>query len=199
MNNIIILIGVISILFLIKIKIDSIKLNNKFNHIKTKLSGVEIANLILENNNIENIYVIKGERNYFDIFRKSIRLSENTFDDTSLLNLIEAASYSYYAIENNILIKIKCLFNQFITILSLISYFMIIAGLLTTFTLMLYGFMLLICIITFLLLLKPLQDNILENTLNVLKEEKIIKEKEELTELLKYVYIVNLLVPKTTF
>ena len=157
-----------------------------------KKSGVEIAQEILEENGINNIYVIetKGHlTDHYDPSNNVIRLSKEVFNGESIASTSIAAHEVGHAIqykEGNKLIKIRSKLVPFVNLCSNLGYIAIIIGLLGYIRLFYVGIALISMILLYQLLTLPVEfdasskafDNL--SKMNILNNNEMIGAKKVL-------------------
>lgn len=169
----------------------------------SELSGCEIGNKILENNNLDNIYIVKTSNPFeegFDIDRKIIKLSKEVFDGENLVYSILIArecSYSILDKDNNRVLKFKYLLSNIINILVCLCYLsIIICSIIKNFYFLRIGIILLIVLILYHFIFINLEEKCnslaikqLQN-INIINDDNVDKAKK-IFNVVKYSYITN--------
>jgi Zn-dependent membrane protease YugP len=95
----------------------------------SKLSGIEVARMVLDENDLKTTYILENTRShnsYYDINKKTIRLDSTSFNGDSLLDVgvsIHQVGYALLDKENSIYLKIRSFLLPIIDIISYIGYF----------------------------------------------------------------------------
>ena len=134
MENIILIVLILVIPLIAEIKIKSAY--NKYMKIanKSSVSGTEIARRILDNNGLNNVYVVQTPgtlTDHYDPSRKTVRLSSSIFDDCTIASLAVAAHECGHAIQdkdNYFFLKLRSLIYPIVNIATSISYYIIVIG-----------------------------------------------------------------------
>lgn len=111
---------------------------SKYKKIENKehLSGQEVAEKILKNNDLNNVYVVETEgslTDHYDPTRKVVRLSKEIFHGTSIAAMSIAAHEVGHAIqdkENYIFLKIRSFIYPVVNLGTQFSYIVLIIGIL---------------------------------------------------------------------
>lgn len=183
--NTIIIILVLSIPIIAKIKISFNCKKYAHQNNSKKLSGCEIAHLILEENGLKNTYVVESKisRSQYDNSRKVLRLSTDSYNQESITSLAITALECTHAIEiqnSSSYVKFKNLFLPITKVASLISYVIILVALITSsYEIIDIGFASLFLILIFYVITFPLEKKISLNCLKLLNNMKLINKKEE--------------------
>ncbi len=108
----------------------------KYNNIDIKKlkSGFEVSREILDNHNLNNIYITESRDilfSHYDSNRKVIRLAKGVFNDTSIASCAISAMTSGYALQDKkkdklYLFRVK--FENFINFILYIGYIIILVG-----------------------------------------------------------------------
>src|SRR5574344_737253 len=118
-----------------QIKINSAYKISKNIKLKKKLSGVEVARLILDSNGLRDIYVTKviGEfTDHYDPSRKVIRLSSDIFDNDSIASVSVSAHECGHAIQDKVgytPMRIRSFLVPIVNFITYIGYFVSIISL----------------------------------------------------------------------
>ncbi len=111
---------------------------NKYKSVKTKkgLTGFEVARIILDNHNLNDVYVteIKGYlSDHYDASRRVVRLSSEVFHGNSIASCSIAAHEVGHAIqdkENFKFMQFRSLIFPYVSFVSYFGYFAILLGML---------------------------------------------------------------------
>ncbi|MBS7020800.1 MAG: zinc metallopeptidase [Firmicutes bacterium] len=153
---------------------------------ETGISGVEVARKILDENGLEDIYVVQVSgtlTDHYDPSRSVIRLSKKVFEDDSIASLAVAAHECGHAIqkkEHYLFYQIRTFLVPVVNLVSFLGYFVLIisafAGMMSYFLL---GMMMLFATLTFQLVTLPVE---LDASKRAMKEiERLhLASKEEL-------------------
>lgn len=177
-----------------------IKNYNITKKIKTKLdlSGLEVSRELLDNNELDKLYILKLNDNFnshYDINRKLIRLSENIFDNSNLNSIVISAFYSSLAIldnKTNLLINFKAFFEKTIKYSLKIAYLLLFLGVCFNDINIIFISLIILCvyIIFYLICLKVDIDASKLTITNLKKYKYITKENYDSVENLLNVYIL---------
>ena len=134
MENIILIIAILFIPLLAQIKVKSSY--NKYMRIKNTsgLSGTEVARRILDNHNLNSVYVVETPgvlSDHYDPRRKTVRLSNSIFEDTTIASVAVAAHECGHAIQDKegyFFLKLRSMIYPIVNIATSISYYIIFIG-----------------------------------------------------------------------
>ena len=150
-----------------------------------KISGVETANNILEENDINNVYVIETKEELSDNYnpdKKVIRLSSDIFNGENVTSIAVASHISCHAIqykEGNSFIKVMSLIFPFLRFSSQAGYIIIVVGFIfRMFSFIYVGSVLIAIILVFLVITLPIEFNASKRALENLKKMNSVNEKE---------------------
>lgn len=107
----------------------------KENNLKSKLSGFEIARKILDNNDLNDMYIVevKGKLNdHYDYNQKVIRLSTDVYHGENVMSLTVASKICSYAIldkNSNGFMKFVFSINPLVVFINYMAYLLFIVGL----------------------------------------------------------------------
>ena len=145
------------------------------------ISGVEAARVILDNNGLNDVYVIKtGGKltDHYDPRRKTIRLSGDIFDGTSVASIAVAAHEVGHAIqdkERHFFMRLRSLIFPIVKIASTLSYVAIMigifAGIMQLFTI---GIYLLLATLAFELITLPVEFGASNRAMKELEKNNIV-------------------------
>lgn len=169
-------------------------------HYKGELSGFEIAEKILENNGLDNIYIVET-RNYleerYDTNRNVIRLLPNSFHGLSIIDGIRAAFLAGHAIfdKKNKLLHIRNILLFIVNILIYASYgCIVVAAFVKNYEYLKLGILSLFVIMLFHFITLPLEKEVGNFIVKNIKDLNLIDNKynedlEEITNNLSFRYI----------
>ena len=148
-----------------------------------ELSGFEVSRKILDNNNLEDIYIIEKRGIFTDIYDSKqdvIRLSTPTFHNETIYSLSLSsyiASKMVLFKKNNKAVKFKVLIDNFISILTIFLYIIFLIALLTesssTYQIVFY---LLLFIIIYNILTIPIENIIIKHSYEELNKNKYLNK-----------------------
>ena len=181
----------------------------KYKKIKLKnlKSGFEISREIIDNYELNNIYITESKNvlfSYYDYDRKVIRLANGVFNDTSLVSCAIAAtcaSYAVYDKQKDKLFSFRKTFEKLATTILYLGYIVITIGILFgNIMTILTGVALEYAVLLFYLFTYKLEKSIKIRALHELKNNKLITKNEikKIEELLKansYIYIASIVFP----
>ena len=115
---------------------------NKYKRIRNnkKISGQEVARMILDKNGLTDVHVVSVNGNltdHYDPTRKVVRLSNEIFDGTSIAALSVAAHECGHAIqdkENYTFMRIRSALVPFVNFVTYLGYFSLIISLIAGIT-----------------------------------------------------------------
>lgn len=99
-----------------------------------KLNGQEVARMILDKNNLQNIYVVETNgylSDHYDPRRKVVRLSKAVYEGESIASIAIAAHECGHAIQDKsgyLFMKIRSAIFPIVNICTSISYYIILIG-----------------------------------------------------------------------
>lgn len=169
-------------------------------HYKGELSGFEIAEKILENNGLDNIYIVET-RNYleerYDTNRNVIRLLPNSFHGLSIIDGLRAAFLAGHAIfdKKNKLLHIRNILLFVVNILIYASYgCIVVAAFVKNYEYLKLGILSLFVIMLFHFITLPLEKEIGNFIIKSIKDLDLIDDKyneglDEITTNLSFRYI----------
>ncbi len=173
---------------------------NRINCIK-KISGQEIARTILDKNNLQNVYVIEASNSLYsnyDANRKVIRLTKNIYNSTSIFSASLVSNLCLIAINdssNNKIVKITNQLLPVLNIINLLSFLMIIIGLISNDLSLAYlGFGIFFISLIYEVVKVLIQLDNPVKSYDLLKNNKLIKKSEEdnIINVLKYLVIFDI-------
>lgn len=130
--------------------------------VSSKLSGFEVARKILDNHDLNNVYITETKEFFFNSYdskRKVIRLKDKIFNESSLSSTVISSLEAVHCIQdkkNNKLVNLKNTISSFVNYLMISGYIIIcfgiifghintiLAGLLIEYIILIYN----LCIIT---------------------------------------------------
>lgn len=153
--------------------------------VKKGINGYDMAKYITNNNGINNIYIVscKGTlTDHYDPARKTIRLSESVYNQSSISSIAIAAHESGHAIQDHesyAFLKIRNAIAPTISFINNIGYITILIGLFSgLYKLFLFGIICSLTLILFQLITLPIEFNAskkalinIENSSNFTKAE----------------------------
>lgn len=174
-------------------------------NIKSKLSGFEVARKILDDNGLDNMYIVEVKGNYndhYDYNQKVIRLSTDIFHEENVVSAIIAARECAHAIQdknNYTFFKIKSILMPLFNFSIYLSYVIcIIALFIQDFGMVRLAAFVLESVLIFNIITLPVEYNANKIILDKIKTEKIL-EKDELLyaqkvlKVIPYISIMNIL------
>lgn len=184
MNNCVffLLILLVSSFVLIKIRVTCFKygMDNK-----SKLSGFEVARKILDENNLDNMYIIekKGRfANYYDFNHKVIKLATDVFHGETIMAIVLAAYQCSKAImdkEKDKFYRFQAVFYPIICLFIYLSYLLFfIALLMNDGKMVMISISLFFFVLLFQLVTLPLEFKSKKQSLQFLKKYKLLDERE---------------------
>ncbi len=154
------------------------------------LSGCEVAREILDNNGLEDIYVVEvtGElSDHYDPTRRVVRLSRDVFHGNSIASLAIAAHECGHALQdkdNYILMRIRATLVPFVNLVTYLGYFGLIISLFAG----VIGYLklsiaVLIVVLLFQLVTLPIEFDASKRALEEIEKLSLVEKKErEMTE-----------------
>lgn len=103
---------------------------------KKKLTGFDVARQILDNNGLEDLYIVETKGNltdHYDASKKVVRLSSDIYHDTTIASLAVAAHECGHAIQDKegyFYMRFRALIFPAVNIATSFSYLMIVLGIL---------------------------------------------------------------------
>lgn len=176
--------SIVVIVAQLKINASYSKYKGIFNN--KKLSGQEVARMILDSNNLDNIHIVEVSgtlTDHYDPNRKVIRLSKDIFNGESIAALAVAAHEVGHAIqdkENYNFMRIRTMLVPIVNFISYSGYVVILISLIAGMTsYVIYGILLLIATILFQLATLPVEIDASKRAHNELLKLNIINSDEE--------------------
>lgn len=146
----------------IKVKSTYNKYSNK--NTKGKLSGFEIARIILDSNDLKNIHIVEVKGNltdHYDPQNKVVRLSTNVFHDSSIASVAVAAHECGHAIqdkENYTFMRIRAKLVPVVNFVNKTGYIATLLGIIfSVFDLLIIGIFMLLITLLFQLVTLPVE------------------------------------------
>ena len=134
MENILLIVAILVIPLIAEIKVKSAYSK----YMKTKntsgLSGTEVARRILDNHNLNSVYVVESPgvlSDHYDPRRKTVRLSHPIFEDTTIASVAVAAHECGHAIQDKegyFFLKLRSMIYPVVNVATSISYYIILIG-----------------------------------------------------------------------
>lgn len=162
---------------------------SKYKKVKNKkgITGAEVARQILANNGLDNIYVVEVAGNltdHYDPSRKTVRLSKDIYNGTSVAAIAVASHECGHAIqdkENYTFLRIRASLVPLVNFSSVAGYIAILIGLLfSSLQLFWIGILLEAVILLFQLITLPVEFNASNRALNKIEEYDLV-DKDELS------------------
>ena len=162
---------------------------SKYKKVKNKkgVTGAEVAREILAKNGLENIYVVEVAGNltdHYDSSRKTVRLSKDIYNGTSVAAIAVASHECGHAIqdkENYTFLKIRAALVPLVNFSSVAGYIAILIGILfSSLQLFWVGILLEAVILVFQLVTLPVEFNASNRALKKIEEYDLV-DLEELT------------------
>lgn len=162
---------------------------SKYKKVKNKkgVTGAEVAREILAKNGLDNIYVVEVAGNltdYYDPSRKTVRLSKDIYNGTSVAAIAVASHECGHAIqdkENYTFLKIRAALVPLVNFSSVAGYIAILIGILfSSLQLFWIGILLEAVILVFQLVTLPVEFNASNRALKKIEEYDLV-DLEELT------------------
>lgn len=162
---------------------------SKYKKVKNKkgVTGAEVAREILAKNGLENIYVVEVVGNltdHYDPSRKTVRLSKDIYNGTSVAAIAVASHECGHAIqdkENYTFLKIRAALVPLVNFSSVAGYIAILIGILfSSLQLFWIGILLEAVILVFQLVTLPVEFNASNRALKKIEEYDLV-DLEELT------------------
>lgn len=159
----------------------------KYSSIKNKrdISGVEVAQEILKNNGLDNVYVVETKgylSDHFDPGQNVVRLSTNVFHGKSISSLAIAAHEVGHAIqhkEGNFFMKLRKYIFPVVNLCSRFGYLAIFIGLVFSLMDLFYiGIVMLFAILFFQLITLPVEFDASRKAMINLKKYNFLSDKE---------------------
>lgn len=178
------LIGLITVLYT-QFKINSVYKKYIVVMNRKQLGGMEIARMILDKNNLQNIYVVQTKgimSDHYDPNRKVIRLSPDVFNKESISSASIAAHEVGHAIQDKEgypMMRFRSALVPFVNLVSYLGYFGLIVSLLAGVTGYLFvSIIILIAFLLFQLATLPVEFDASKRALKELQELQILDEEE---------------------
>lgn len=162
---------------------------SKYKKVKNKkgVTGAEVAREILAKNGLENIYVVEVAGNltdHYDPSRKTVRLSKDIYNGTSVAAIAVASHECGHSIqdkENYTFLKIRAALVPLVNFSSVAGYIAILIGILfSSLQLFWIGILLEAVILVFQLVTLPVEFNASNRALKKIEEYDLV-DLEELT------------------
>lgn len=156
---------------------------SKYKKVKNKkgITGAEVARQILANNGLDNIYVVEVAGNltdHYDPNRKTVRLSKDIYNGTSVAAIAVASHECGHAIqdkENYTFLRIRASLVPLVNFSSVAGYAAILIGLLfSSIQLFWIGIFLEAVILLFQLITLPVEFNASNRALNKIEEYDLV-------------------------
>ena len=177
--------------------------------IKKELSGFEVARKIIDNYDLNNIYITESQTSIiseYDSNRKVIRLKKGLFNDTSITSCAIAAREAAHAIQDkkkHKLYNFRKTINQLLMAIMFIGYLILVIGAVFGHYQTIYiGIGLEYVVLLFHICTLKIEKDANIIALEELKNNKIVGTKElskikEVLDVEKYIYIASIIYPIT--
>lgn len=171
--------------------IAQLKINSAYKKLSKKncvrnISGQEIARTILDNNGLNNIYVVEtsGElTDHYDPTRKVVKLSKAIYENDSIASISVAAHECGHAIQDKtgyLWLKIRSTIVPVVNFCNKISYFVLLAGvILEIFNLIYLAIALIAMSLIFQIVTLPVEFDASKRALEEMKKYNLINSDEE--------------------
>lgn len=157
----------------------------KYQSIKKRITGVEVARKILDKNGLNDIKITKVKGNltdHYDPKSKTVRLSEDIYDGDTIAAVSVAAHECGHAIQHKngyIFLKIRSLLVPVVNFSTKIGYFVVIIGIIFgAFNIAIIGLILLLVMLLFQLITLPVEFNASSRAKRQLVELNIVDTEE---------------------
>ena len=184
-----------------------IKNYNKCNNIRNQssVSGMEVAHNILEKNKLEDMYVVEipGKlKDHYDINRKVVRLSKETFNKDTVSSLALAAQVSAHAIQDKEgygFLKFRDVINPVAKVMCALSYIIVLIGLVSyRYDLVDVASAVLSIVLIFQLMTLPVEFTANKIAIKELKKVKLLDKSEEdmvfrLLKTFSFIYVAGVI------
>lgn len=160
---------------------------SKYKKIKNKksITGGEVARIILSKNDLDNIYVVETNGNltdHYDPARKTIRLSKDIYNGTSIASIAVASHECGHALQdkdNYTFLKIRSSLVPLVNFSSIAGYIAILIGIFfSAMQFFFIGIILEVVILLFQLITLPVEFNASKRALEKIKEYNLAEEDE---------------------
>lgn len=157
--------------------------NNKKTH--NKVSGLDVARKILDENNLDMTYVVETKGSMSDIYvykQKVIRLSSNIYNEENLSSVAVSGTKAATAImhkRNDSGVKLKGTIGPILDYLMVLSFILIIVGTVMHISdISLLAVAIIVLVLLFNLVTLPINFKIKNKALEELKKNKIVNDSE---------------------
>lgn len=160
---------------------------SKYKKIKNKkgITGAEAARLILSKNGLDNVYVVETNGNltdHYDPSRKTVRLSRDIYNGTSIAAIAVASHEVGHAIqdkENYTFLKVRSMIIPLVNFSSMAGYFAILIGIIfSAMNIFWIGILLEFVILFFQIITLPVEFNASKRALLKIEEYNLVNENE---------------------
>lgn len=170
--------------------VSQIYVNNSYNkykyqRLKKKITGAQIARTILDKNCLENIKIVEVQGNltdHYDPNKKVIRLSTDIYNDDTIAAASVAAHECGHAIQHKegyIYLKIRTLLVPFVNFSTKIGYLVVMLGIMFSYyKIAVIGLILLLGMLLFQLITLPVEFNASSRAKKQLIELQLIDDNE---------------------
>lgn len=173
--------------------ISQIYINNSYNKykyqsLKKKTTGAEVARIILDRNGLNDIKIVKVKGNltdHYDPRKKTVSLSDNIYNGDTIAAASVAAHECGHAIQHKngyVFLKIRSLLVPLVNFSTKIGYLVVMIGLIFSYSkIAIFGLILLLSMLFFQLITLPVEFNASSRAKKQLLELNII-DRDELEE-----------------
>lgn len=168
-----------------------------------KISGSEVARIILDANGLDNVYVVETSGNltdHYDPTRKVVKLSKEIFHGETIAALSVAAHECGHAIQDKngyLFMRIRSMLVPVVNLVSYLGYFATIIGLVAGITGYLFaGIMVLLATIIFQLVTLPVEFDASKRAKEELIKLQLINDDEGVSSMLSaaaFTYVASLI------
>ncbi len=183
-----------------------VKINyNKFMKVKNNknITGYEVARKILDENNLEDMYIvsIKGTMtDHYDSSRKTVRLSKAVYDGTSIASLAIAAHECGHAIQDKeeyFFMRLRSFIFPIINLGTKIAYFILIVGLILEYADLMWASVIMIALgLIFQLITLPVEFDATKRAKKEIEKLNLTNQNEGVNKMLRsaaFTYIAGVL------
>ena len=193
------------ITFIAQIYVNNSYNKYKYQNLKKKTTGAQVAREILDHNGLENVKVVKINGNltdHYDPRKKVVSLSDDIYDGDTIAAVSVAAHECGHAIQDKekyLFLKIRSLIVPVVNFSTKIGYLVVIIGIIFGSTkLALFGLMLLIGMLLFQLVTLPVEFNASSRakrqltSLNVIDKDEL-KDSNRMVRAAAFTYVASLI------
>lgn len=173
------------ITFIAQIYVNNSYNKYKYQSLKNKITGAEVARKILDKNGLQNIKIVEVKGNltdHYDPTKKTVSLSTDIYKGDTIAAASVAAHECGHAIQHKegySFLKIRSLLVPFVNFSTKIGYLVVMIGIIFSFPkIAVIGLILLLGMLLFQLITLPVEFNASKRAKNQLKELNIIDDRE---------------------